>query len=228
MTTRTTASFFIALLCMTVPIAAQNAAPVEQRLREQLKALAAQLRTAETEKATLLAEKTALEEKAKKLTADYEKLGKQSDDAQTVAKKETEKLKGDLAGKETELAQTKAELAKAVNFGTQSAELATKYGEEKNKLAAETVRLNRIVADQRVKNGKMFDISNEILNRYEKFGLGTALTAREPFVGITRARLETMVEEYGGKIAEQRLRAVGNTPPAGKPAASAEAKRPKD
>jgi septal ring factor EnvC (AmiA/AmiB activator) len=227
MTTRTTVSFLLVLLCIAAPLAAQNAAPVEQRLREQIKSMAAQLRTAETEKATLLAEKTVLDEQVRKLTADFEKLGKQSADAQDAAKKDIEKLRADLAGRETEMARTREELAKAVSFGTQSAQLATKYGDERNKLSVENVQLKRTVADQRVKNGKMFDISNEILTRYEKFGLGTALTAREPFVGITRARLETMVEEYGGKIAEQRLKAVGNTPGGGKPGPT-ETKRPKD
>ena len=219
MTTKTTASLFVALLSMAAPLGAQNAAPVEQRLREQLKAMSGQLRTAETEKAALQADKAALEEKAKQLTADIAKLGKQSAEAQDVATKEIEKVKADLAGKEAELAGTKEGLVKAVNFGTQSAALAKKNGEEKDKLTAENVQLKRTIAEQRVKNGKMFEIGNEILTRYEKFGLGTALTAREPFVGITRARLETMVDEYGGRLAEQRLKAVGNTPPSG-PASS--------
>jgi len=108
---------------------------------------------------------------------------------------------------------------------------------DRAKFEAEGIQLKRVVADQRMKNGKMFEISNEILTRYEKFGLGTALTAREPFVGITRARLQTMVEEYGGKIAEQRIKAVGDTASANKPAsterkdtkpAASETKRPKD
>ena len=46
----------------------------------------------------------------------------------------------------------------------------------------------------------------EILSRYEKFGLGTALTAREPFTGITRARLQSLVDEYDEKISAQRIK----------------------
>jgi chromosome segregation ATPase len=236
MITKLHALFTAALFAIAAPLSAQNAPSVESRLREQLKALAGQLRTAETEKATLAADKAALDEKAKGLEKKIEEVGKQLVAETDRAKKEGEKLRGDIAAKETEIALTKEELAKATNFGTQAAALAKKTEAERSKLAAENVQLKRIVADQRAKNGKMFEIANEILTRYEKFGFGTAITSREPFVGITRAKLETLIEEYGGKIAEQRIKAVGGTPvakssqePAKKTtAAPSDAKRPKD
>jgi hypothetical protein len=49
-------------------------------------------------------------------------------------------------------------------------------------------------------------LGKEILERYEKFGLGTALTAREPFVGTTRVRLQNLVQEYSDKLSEQRIK----------------------
>ena len=78
---------------------------------------------------------------------------------------------------------------KADTFGKQSAELARKTEAERAKLSSENIQLKRVVADQRMKNAKMFEIGTEILTRYSKFGLGTAITAREPFIGVTRARL---------------------------------------
>ena len=71
----------------------------------------------------------------------------------------------------------------------------------------------------------MYEIGTEILNRYAKFGLGTAITAREPFIGITRARLESLVEDYSGQLATQRIRMDGTSPPA--PSAKPE-ERPAD
>jgi chromosome segregation ATPase len=234
MTTKTNALLAILLFAAVMPIAAQNAPTVESRLREQLKALAGQLRTAETDKAALVADKAALEEKTKTLERQIKDTGEKLAAETDRAKKEGEKLRADIAAKETEIALTKEELLKAVNFGTQAAALAKKTEAERSKLAAEAIQLKRVVADQRMKNGKMFEIGNEILTRYEKFGFGTTITAREPFVGITRTRLESMVEEYGGKLAEQRLKAVGTTPPAknSKPepaaAASTQSNRAKD
>ena len=216
------------LLAAVAPLVAQNAPSVESRLREQLKALTGQLRTVETEKAALQADKAALDEKSKKLDAQVVELGKQLLAETDKGKKEGERLRGEIAAKESEIALTKAELAKATNFGTQAAALAKKTEGERSKLAAEAIQLKRIVADQRMKNGKMFEIGNEILTRYEKFGFGTAITSREPFVGLTRVRLETLIEEYGGKLAEQRLKAVGNTPPANSKPAASETKRAKD
>ena len=229
MTTKTTALLAIILFAAVAPLAAQNAPTVESRLRDQLKALTGQLRTAETEKATLLSDKTALDEKSKKLEKQLEDLGKQLAAETDKAKKDGESLRNEIAAKVAEIAQTNAELKKATEFGSNAATLARKTEAERSKLAAEAIQLKRVVADQRMKNGKMFEIGNEILTRYEKFGFGTAITSREPFVGLTRVRLETLIEEYGGKLAEQRMKAVGNTPPAkdSRPAAS-ETKRAKD
>jgi prophage tail gpP-like protein len=206
---------------------AQEAPSLESRLRDQLKVLMSRTATAEAAQLALQAEKTALEEKVKALEKRVEEIGKQLAADREAAKAESEKLKAELAARDEMIAQTKAQLVKATDFGTKAAEMLKKTEAERAQLAAEAIQLKRVVADQRVKNGKMFEIGNEILTRYQKFGLGTALTAREPFVGITRARLETMVEEYGGQLAEQRLKAVGNTPPTQKPATS-ETKRPKD
>jgi chromosome segregation ATPase len=237
MTTKTYALFAGILLAAASPLGAQTGAPtVESRLRDQLKGMAGQLRTLETEKAMLTADKAAAEEKAKKLEKQIEELGKKLVEATDEAKKQDEKLRGDIAAKETEIAQTKAELVKATKFGSDAAALANKTKAERDKLAAEKIQLTRVVADQRMKNGKMFEIGNEILTRYEKFGFGTAITAREPFVGITRVRLETLIEEYGGKLAEQRVKAVGETSVAKSSqerskkseAASSDTRRPKD
>ena len=238
MTTKLHAFFATVLFAAAAPLAAQNAnAPsVESRLREQIKSMAGQLRTAETEKAALAADKTALEEKVKKGEATAAELGRQLAAETDTAKKEGEKMRGEIAAKETEIALTKAELVKATDFGTKAADIARKTEAARSKLDAENLQLKRIVADQRVKNGKMFEIGNEILTRYEKFGFGTAITSREPFVGLTRVKLESLIEEYGGKLAEQRLKAVGGTPvarssqePSKKSAsASSDTRRPKD
>lgn len=230
MTTKLNAIFttilFAAAALMTTPVVAQNAPSVESRLREQLKAMAGQLRTAETEKATIQIEKVALEEKSKKLEQQVTETSKHLVEETDRAKKEGEKLRGEIAAKETEIALTKAELVKATEFGSNAAALARKTEAERSKLATEGIQLKRVVADQRMKNGKMFEIGNEILTRYEKFGFGTAITSREPFVGITRARMETLIEEYGGKLAEQRLKLAG--PAAVARSSQDTSKKPKD
>jgi hypothetical protein len=49
-------------------------------------------------------------------------------------------------------------------------------------------------------------LSNEILTRYEKFSLGEALAAREPFIGLTRVKLENLTQDYSDKISKQQAK----------------------
>ena len=56
------------------------------------------------------------------------------------------------------------------------------------KLAELSIHLQRMVDDQKQKNEEMYKTGMEVLDRYEKFGLGEALFAKEPFVGITRTK----------------------------------------
>ncbi len=72
---------------------------------------------------------------------------------------------------------------------------------------------------------------NDILTRYEKFGLGDALTAREPFTGITRVKLQSLFEDYQDKLVDQRIKPVDTstaetkTTPAPDKAGKAESQR---
>ena len=80
-----------------------------------------------------------------------------------------------------------------------------------NELKVEDGKLTGEVADQRkrilslqAKNVGLFLVANEILSRYGDFSFGSALKNKEPFVGSTRARLETLVQDYRDKILDQR------------------------
>ncbi len=200
------------ILLFASAVRAQAPAPADQRLREQIKMLTTQLRAAETERATVQVDKQTLETKVKTLEKQSEEISKQMAADKDAAKLEAEKLRAEIAAREGEISSTKDLLVKADAFGKQSAELAKKTEAERAKLASENVQLKRTVSDQRARNAKMHEIGTEILSRYEKFGLGTAITAREPFVGITRARLEALVEDYSGQLAGQRIRVDGTTP----------------
>jgi chromosome segregation ATPase len=205
-------------LLLGAQLHAQGPSPTEQRLREQLKLLTQRVSTAEAAMVTLQTEKSAVEEELTKQKTGYEKLVKESNDAKELTKAEAEKLKAEIAAKEKELADRKAELDKANAFGVQASKLAQKTEAERAKLAQEGRVLRNIVSDQRLKNAKMLAIAQEILDRYAKFGLGTALTAREPFVGITRARLESYVENYSSELSKYRIRLDGTSPKSGAPA----------
>ncbi len=193
---------------------------VEKRLRDTLRSTMIQLRTAETDKAALLAAKTDLEATNKTLTARID-----ADAKRSAAEKEnfTNKIdnltrQGEAQGRETE--KLKKDLAEWKAGFQKAADVARSKEAERAKLAQEGIELHRLVADRESKNLALFRIGNEILKRYETFGLGTALGAREPFVGTTRVKLQNLVQDYSDQLRTQRAR-PNDLPPAPAPAKAA-------
>jgi hypothetical protein len=86
----------------------------------------------------------------------------------------------------------------------------TEYAKTKEaqaaKLGERVIVLDRQVADQQRRNVAMYKLGMELLARYESFGLGTALTSREPFVGLTRVKFENLIQDYGDKLADERIK----------------------
>jgi len=64
----------------------------------------------------------------------------------------------------------------------------------------------RKTADQQRRNEAMYKLGREVLDRYERFGLGDALTAREPFVGLTRVKFENLIQDYADKLTDQKIK----------------------
>ena len=64
--------------------------------------------------------------------------------------------------------------------------------------------LERAVNEQQVKNLEMKATADEILDRYQRHSLGTTILAREPFISVNRAKLQTIMQDL-----ETRIRAAG-------------------
>jgi hypothetical protein len=165
-----------------------------------------QLRASETEKATLQAAQTEALAKEKALTEQVEALTKQSAADKDASDKAIADLKAKVADQEQEITQLKDTLEKWKEGYAKAAEIANAKEAERAKLAGQVILLDRKVADRESKNAELFRIGNEILRRYERFGLGDALTSREPFVGITRVKLENQVQDYQDKLLNQKIK----------------------
>ncbi|MGC4017471.1 MAG: hypothetical protein QM755_23600 [Luteolibacter sp.] len=221
---------FLLLLALALPLAAAPAAdgpsPAEVKLRESLKATMLQLRTAETDKANLQAEKDANDAKVKELTAQVDKLTKQAAADQTTAKKQIEDLTGKVAAQEDLIGKFKEALEKWKEGYAKASAVANAKEAERVKLSDQNAVLRRKVEDQRAKNVSLAKTANEILDRYAKFGVGEALSAREPFTGITRARIEALVQDYGDKIEDNRIKPEPAPAKKGQPDKKADASKP--
>ena len=188
-------------LCLLLLVPGISRADDDAKLKEALRALTFRLRTAETEQASLQAEKAQLEQDKQALTAKTDLLAKQADsDKATIAN-----LTSKVAEQETTINQAKDALAKWKAAYEQLTAAAQKLKAERDKAASENIIAKRTIADREAKNRELYRLANEILTRYEKFGLGDALAAREPFTGITRTKLENQVQGYSDKIADARV-----------------------
>ena len=170
-------------------------------MRERLRATLLQLRAAETDRAALQAAQAQSADEKKALTERVEALTKQVNaNKQTAQAVDT--LKAEVARQEKDMALLK----ETIESCRQTAEVARKKEAERAKIVEDVVNaLERLVVDRQAKNLSLYKVGTEILGRYEKFGLGDALTAREPFVGITRVKLQNLVQENQDKLLNERV-----------------------
>ncbi len=202
-------------------------ATTESRLREALRSTMLQLRDAQGQAATLQASQAQsdkdnadLKAKIDALNSEITALNKQSTDDKAASNKAL----ADLKSKNSELTAQIAKLNQAVAAWEKDDKEYVELSKEKEaaraQLAAQVIMLQRVVDDRETKNLALFTLGNEILTRYEKFSLGDALAAKEPFTGLARVKLQELVQDYKDKISDQRVT------PGQAPATAAETKQP--
>jgi chromosome segregation ATPase len=189
------------------------AGSTETKLREALRNTMLQLRDAQSQLVTLQADKDNAGLKTQLDTANgtiktlTEKAAKNQSDWD-AAKTD---LTAQLTQKDREIATLNASLAqwKAAYAQVDSLQKTTETARQQ--LAAQVIDLQRLVADRETKNLQLFQTGNEVLIRYEKFSLGDALAAKEPFVGMTRTKLQNLVQGYQDKLADGLASAAPKT-----------------
>lgn len=186
--------------------AADQAGAAEAKLRESLRATMLQLRNAEAERANLQAAQAELDTKNKTLTEQIATLTKQAASNQAEADKTIADLKTKVDERDREIGELRVTLDKWKTDHKMVSDVARTKESQRAKLSEKAIVLERQVVDQQRRNASMYKLGTEILDRYEKFGLGTALTAREPFVGLTRVKFENLIQDYGDKLADERIK----------------------
>lgn len=206
-----------------------------KRMREQLRTVMVQQQKTETDRATLEAEKTELQGKFDKLDASFKKLAKDSNADKEAAEKSIAELNAKILGQERDIAKLQESLAAWKKGHQEVVDAAKKIDSQRQELAARVILLDRKVADHQRKNTELFNLGTEVLSKLEGFGFGTALAAREPFTRNMRVKLETYLQDYGDKLADNKIqpddapkkasKAAPAAPVAEKPASKEEAAR---
>jgi hypothetical protein len=112
---------------------------------------------------------------------------------------------------EGEQARLQASLASWKKGHQEITDAAKKIEAQRAELAARVILQDRTIADQRRKNDELFKIGSEVLSKYEGFGLGTAIAAREPFTRNMRVKLETLIQDYGDKLVDSKINPEAKT-----------------
>jgi predicted nucleic acid-binding Zn-ribbon protein len=180
--------------------------PVLTRMREALKNTMIQLRDAQTQVATLQATQAQNEAKIKDLQSQLDKITKQASDDKLAADKTIADLKEQNAAQDARNAKELETIAKWKKSYDALLAQAKAIDARRAEFAGKCIQLQRQVDDQQRKNLAMYDLGMEILKRYERFGLGEALTAREPFTGLTRVKFQNLIQDYGDKLADQKIK----------------------
>lgn len=204
--------FFAAACWTTTP--AQEAQPsAESRMRDALRSTMLQLRDAQNQVATLQASQAQsdkdnadLKAKIDALTAQVAAITKQSADDKSAADKALADQKAANAEQATQIAKLNDALAAWQKDDKQYVQLAKDKEAARAQLAAQVIVLQRMVDDREAKNIALYDLGNEILTRYQQYGLGEALAAKEPFTGLARVKLQELVQDYRDKISDQRVK----------------------
>jgi len=197
-------TFTAALLVAS--LAADPPNPAEAKLREGLKNTMLQLRAAQGEKAALEAEKVDLTAQVEEFKAKLEKAEMERDQNKVTADKKIQEQTERLVEKGTYAMKLETDLNASQKAHKEAAALAAKKESERAKLLSQKVVLERKVTDQQTKNLEMYKVGMELLTRFEKFGLGTAIAAREPFVGLTKVKFQNLIQDAGDQLADQKIK----------------------
>jgi chromosome segregation ATPase len=197
----------ITALAVTIPLLghAQEEDEATVKLRESLRATVLQVRDLQGQIATLQAAAIAKDQEVAKLGTDLKKVN-----ADLIAERNTSA--NAITALNSKIAELEAEVADKnvanenwrVEF-TKMTERARKLEAERDQLKAVGLAKDRKIADQKAKNALMYQAGTEIIDRYERHGLGDAILSKEPFVGASRAKFQTLMQEYQDKLLDQRI-----------------------
>lgn len=200
---------FLCLLLATAisANAQQEQDPMLQRMRDAMKKLALRITEAETQMVNAQAAQLQAESSLKEMTSRQETTAKQLKDeiAQGKTYKEQsqrriEELEAKVQAQEKALSQYTQALEKWKEGFEKARDIAVLKEGERVQAVAKSLEQERKAAAHERKNRELYAVAEEILEKFKSFGLGTAIIAREPFIGSMRVKFENYVQDYGRKV----------------------------
>jgi hypothetical protein len=176
-----------------------------EKFRQALRDTMLKLRDAQNQLASAQAAQYAAEAKAQEFEGKSQSLAKEIAAERDTSAHLISNLRKDLSEREATIAVQEATLAKWKKSYEHVGKLAVKREIQRRELEAKSLALERKVQDQQVKNIEMYKASMATLDRYEKFGLGDALLAREPFTSAQRVKFQNLIQDFSDQLADARI-----------------------
>jgi len=223
--------FCLLMILMLGKVRADDQQPssTETKLREALRNTMLQERDAQNQIVTLQAaqaqsdkDNADLKAKVDALSGQVAALTKQGAADRASSDTTITGLKSQITDLNGQIAKFTESLAAWKKDDAEKTALADNKEAARAQLAGQVITLQRLVDDREQKNLELFNTGNEILTRYEKFSLGEALGAKEPFIGLTRVRLQELVQDYRDKLLDH---VITKTPSTQAPAPAVMAKQ---
>jgi chromosome segregation ATPase len=201
----------LASVALLLPRLGRADGAAEARLRDALRSATAQVRTLEDEVATSKSKEAALQKEIEALRAQ----SRVPPPSPRHSDREVAELRRQLAEQSEANRQLIDASVKCAAASRERAEASRACEEERAKLAPQVSSCAEQLAKAGEKNERMFRVGKDIIDWLSKVGVGAAIAAREPFLGVKRVELENAAQDWEDALHAQRLR------PAGAPVSSA-------
>ena len=181
------------------------------KFREALKNTMLKLRDAQGQLANAQAATIAAESKVEDLTSKNENLTKDLVSERNAASTQISDLNKKISVRDDSISELQASLANWKKSYEDVTKLAAQRENQRAIFEAKAIKLERQVEDQKFRNIQMHKIGMGILDRYEKFGLGDAILAREPFTAVQRVKFQNLIQDFSEELNDARIPANEHT-----------------
>lgn len=176
------------------------------KFREALRNTMLQLREAQAKTAEMEAASVQSQMETDKTKQALTELQATLVEERNAAANQASELRAALAQREEKIISLEAMITKWEKDYAALTLKAHKTGQDLLQAKARNTILERAVAEQQVKNVEIKTIADEILDRYKRGSLGSAILAREPFISVNRGKLQTIMQDLETRIRAATIR----------------------
>ena len=192
------------MLVSALAVQAQEQDP-EAKFREALRSTMMQLRDAQAKTAEMEAASVQAQMEADKAKKQVASLQSQMIEERNASANQITELRAAVEQRNDRITGFEAQVAKWEKDYAAMVEKARKAEFANAQAKARIATLERTVQEQQIKNIELKQTAEEILDRYAGTSLGTSVLAREPFIGVTRAKLQTLMQDLETRVRASTL-----------------------